>query len=83
MGEVDRPRAGTVVPFLGVACNGRGGGWCEAEAADDTERAELAGKRCFEELLSGMLDKRLKRSPGIAGRKVISALTCRHRLIGR
>ena len=72
IGEVDRPRAGTVVPFLGVACNGRAGGACEAEAADDTDTAELAGKSCLEEFLSGMLDKRLKTSPGIADRKVIS-----------
>ena len=84
IGEVDRPRAGTVVPFLGIACNGRGGGGaCAAEAADDTETAGLAGNRSLEELLSGMLDKRLKTSPGIADWKVISGLTCRHRLDGR
>ncbi len=74
MGEVDRPLAGTVVPFLDVPCNGRGGGECEPEMG------ELPWKGCFEEPLSGILDKRLKTSPGIADTKVISVVTCRYQL---
>lgn len=67
MGEIDRPRAGTVVPLLGVPCNGRGGGgW---EAADCTETAELPWNMCLDEALSGILDKRLKASPAIADGK--------------
>ena len=74
MGEVDRPLAGTVVPFLDVPRNGRGGGVCEPEIG------ELPWKGCFEEPLSGILDKRLKISPGIADTKVISVVTCRYQL---
>ena len=75
MGEVDRPRAGTVVPLLGVPCEGRGGG--AREAADGSETAELAWASCLEEFLSGMLDKWLKSSPGIADTKVISVVASR------
>ena len=39
MGEVDRPRAGTVVPLLGVPCGDRGG----LVAADRIEMTELPG----------------------------------------
>lgn len=39
MGEVDRPRAGTVVPSLGVPCDGRGGKGLVA--ADRNETTEL------------------------------------------
>ena len=40
IGEVDRPRVGTVVPLLDVPWDGRGGRACEA--ADRSETAELA-----------------------------------------
>lgn len=61
IGEVERPRAGTVVPLLVVPCDGRGGGG--REAADRMETAELPWKICLEEPLSGMLDKWLRPSP--------------------
>lgn len=64
IGEVDRPLAGTVVPFLGVSCDGRGGR--AYEASNGMETAELPWYICLEEALSGMLDKRLRASPGIA-----------------
>ena len=78
IGEVERPRARTVVPLLGVPCDGRGGGAWAWEAADRIEAAELAWKICLEELLSGILDKRLRPSPVIADRKIISAISCRY-----
>ena len=40
IGEVDRPRAGTVAPWLEVQCESRGGGACEA--SDVSERAGVA-----------------------------------------
>ena len=80
IGEVERPRARTVLPLLGVPCDGRGGGggggaW---NAADRMEAAELPWKFCLEEPLSGILDKRLRPSPAIADRKIISAVACRY-----
>lgn len=79
MGEVDRPRAGTVVPLLGVPCDGRCGKGCVA--ADRMEAAELPCWICLEELRSGMLDKRLRPFPAIiADERIISvvpsSLTC-------
>ncbi len=71
IGEVERPRARTVLPLLGVPCDGRGGG-------DRMEAAELPWKICLEEPLSGILDKRLRPSPAIADRKIFSAVSCRY-----
>lgn len=39
IGEVEGPLVGTVVPFLDVRCNGKGGG--AGEAPDGVETAEL------------------------------------------
>ena len=75
MGEVDRPRGGTVAHLLEVPCDSRGGGACGA--SDASETAGVAWKSCLEELLSGMLDKWLKTSPGIADTKVISGVASR------
>ena len=75
IGEVDRPRGGTVGPLLDVPCDSRGGG--ARDAGDVSETAEVAWKSCLEELLSGMLDKWLKTSPGIADTKVISGVLSR------
>lgn len=77
MGEVDRPLAGTVGPLLGVTCADRA-----REAADCMETAELPGKICLEEALSGILDKRLRPSPGIADERVISVVAYRYYLGG-
>ena len=68
--------AGTVVPFLGVRCDGRGGG--AYEVANRMEAAELPWKRCLEEALSGMLDKRLRASPDIADERLISVVAHRY-----
>ena len=76
MGEVERPRAGTVMPFLGVPCDGRGWGACKA--ADRMETAELPWKICLEEALSGILDKGLRPSPAIADEQIISVDPCRY-----
>lgn len=76
IGEVDRPLAETVVPFLRVPCDGRGGGACGV--ANRMEAAELPWKICLEEALSGMLDKRLRASPGIADEQLISAVAHRY-----
>lgn len=73
MGEIDRPLAGTVVPFLGVPCGDRGGGAC-----DGPETAELPWSICLEEALSGILDKRLIPSPAIADEEVISVMPSRY-----
>ena len=78
MGEVDRPWAGTVVPLLGVPCDGRGGR--AREAAERSETAELARWSCLEDPLSGMLDKWLRALSGIADEKVISGVACRYHL---
>lgn len=78
IGEVDRPRAGTVVPLLGVPCDGRGGGAREVAACSGT--AELPWRSCLEEFLSGMLDKWLKTSPGIADKNVISVVASAYQL---
>lgn len=73
IGEVDRPRGGTAVPLLSVPCDGRGGGACKA--ADRPETAELPWNiSCLDEALSGMLDKRLRPSPGIADEMIISVV---------
>lgn len=81
IGEVDRPRAGTVVPLLGVPCNSKGGGGGgAAKDADRTETAELPGMVCLEEALSGMLDKGVSPSPGIADKEVISVVASRYYL---
>ena len=78
IGEVDRPRGGSVVPLLSVPCGGRGGGSCRA--VDRTETAELGWNICLEEALSGILDNRLRPSPPIiiADERVISVVTSRH-----
>ena len=75
IGEVDRPRGGTVAALLNVPWDRRGGG--ARDGGDEPETAEVAWKSCLEEHLSGMLDKWLKSSPGIADTKVISGVASR------
>ena len=83
IGESNRPRAASVVPLRGVACDGRGGGTRGAcEAADPIETAELPWKICLEEPLSGMIDNGLRPSPSIADDKVISVVPSRYHLGG-
>lgn len=83
IGEFNRPRAASVVPLRGVACDGRGGGTRGAcEAADPIEKAELPWKSCLDEPLSGMIDNRLRPSPSIADEKVISVVPSRYHLGG-
>lgn len=69
IGEVERPRARTVMPLLVVPCDGKGGG---REGFDPMETAELPGKICLEEPLSGMLDKCLRPSSDMTYRIIIA-----------
>lgn len=66
------------MPLLGVPCDGRGGGAREVAACSGT--AELPWRSCLEEFLSGMLDKWLKTSPGIADKNVISVVASAYQL---